>query len=187
MNAGLQEPQVLLRLVPEPLADVVLDPLGQAGDPAQRRLQVVRGDVREPIEVPIRLGDRRRGALGGVPGGLRVGQGRLELTGLFAQACIELFKLRAPPGGLGVGRLFGGQLARLLLRRPARGEVAGDLREAEEAAFGVLQRGDDDVRPELGAVLPNAPPFVLEAALAFGHLQLILRESRLDGLAWIER
>ena len=57
------------------------------------------------------------------------------------------------------------------------GEVAGDLRVAGELALLVVERGDDDVAPEPGAVLAHPPAGVLDAALVAGLRQQPEREA----------
>ena len=47
----------------------------------------------------------------------------------------------------------------------ALGQIARDLGESDERASFVSERGDDDVGPESGPVLPDAPPFVLDPPL----------------------
>ena len=61
--------------------------------------------------------------------------------------------------------------AQLLLGGLPLGEVARDLGEADELARGIADRIDDDVRPEAGAVLADAPALLLEASLAGRGLQ----------------
>src|SRR5690348_4185939 len=77
-------------------------------------------------------------------------------------------------------------LDRLLLGLTPLGEIARDLAEANELALAVAQGRDDDVRPELGAVLANAPPLVLEPAGACRFLQFIFGEADVDLLLWVE-
>src|SRR3954468_5332323 len=48
-----------------------------------------------------------------------------------------------------------------LLRGAALGDVVRDLGEADELAVLVVDRVDDDVRPEAGPVLADAPAFPL--------------------------
>src|SRR5215510_14315534 len=43
-------------------------------------------------------------------------------------------------------------------------EVTGHLGESNDLSRRVLQRGDDDARPEARAVFPNAPALVFDAA-----------------------
>ena len=49
------------------------------------------------------------------------------------------------------------RLPRALVGRAPFGEVARDLRKAEQLAFGVLDRVDDDARPEPASVLADPP------------------------------
>src|ERR1700694_3181425 len=44
-------------------------------------------------------------------------------------------------------------------------QILGDLREAAQPAFRVVQSGHDDPRPEPGVVLADSPALVLRAAL----------------------
>ena len=69
---------------------------------------------------------------------------------------------------------------------PALGQVARDLREAEQLARAVAQGGDDDVGPEPRAVLADAPAFVLEAAFARGDVQLVVGRAALGAIRRIE-
>src|SRR5262249_48695028 len=57
------------------------------------------------------------------------------------------------------------------LRLAALGDVAGDLREAEQGALLVADRVDDHVGPEQGAVLAHAPAFRLEPAILRGGVE----------------
>jgi hypothetical protein len=68
----------------------------------------------------------------------------------------------------------------------ALGQVACHLGEADQCAIAVAQGGDDDVGPEAGAILADAPAFVFVASVANGALELALRQPRLDGFRWIE-
>src|SRR6185437_2092555 len=56
----------------------------------------------------------------------------------------------------------------LHLRLLALRQVARHLGEADELAGPTSQRGDDDVGPEAGAVLADAPPLVFYAPLSRG-------------------
>src|SRR5439155_10796964 len=74
----------------------------------------------------------------------------------------------------GVGALeLGRRPAQVLIGLAARGQIAGDLRVADEDPVVVAQGGDDDVRPEARAVLAQAPALFLEAALARRDLELV--------------
>ena len=61
-------------------------------------------------------------------------------------------------------------LLELELGLAALGDVAGDLGEADELAV-LVDRVDDDAGPEEGAVLADAPAFLLVAALFPGNAQ----------------
>ena len=84
------------------------------------------------------------------------------------------------------GALCGRKRAQVLFRLSALGEIARDLREPDQRAVGVAQRGDDDVGPEPRAVLADAPAFVLEPSFARRDLQLALALARRDVLRRIE-
>jgi hypothetical protein len=56
------------------------------------------------------------------------------------------------------------------------GQVAGDLRVAEQGAVGREDRVDDDMRPETRAVLSDSPAFGLEAALLMCDRQRSIRK-----------
>src|SRR5688500_5671545 len=77
-------------------------------------------------------------------------------------------------------------LAHRLLVRPALGKVARDLREAEQLAVVVAQRGDHHVRPEARAVLAHAPALVLEAPFGHRGAQLVVGPALVHGVARIE-
>jgi hypothetical protein len=66
-------------------------------------------------------------------------------------------------------------------------EIAGDLRESLHGAFGILEGGDNDARPEERAVLAHAPALVLELPVCDGHLQLVLGPAPCLRLLGIER
>ena len=57
----------------------------------------------------------------------------------------------------------------------ALGDVAGDLGVAEKLSVVVADGVDDDMRPEAGAVLADAPAFLFEPSLSRGGLQRLLR------------
>jgi hypothetical protein len=69
----------------------------------------------------------------------------------------------------------------------ALGHVARDLREAAQVAVVVAQRGQHHVGPEVGAVLADAPTFLLEAAGVARDLELALRHALRDRVGRIER
>src|SRR5204862_1861237 len=70
----------------------------------------------------------------------------------------------------------------LVVRSPALGEVTRDLDEAFEAARGIAYWREDDVRPELLAVLAESPALFLEAAFRGRGLELPVRLSAGDVL-----
>src|SRR2546428_619680 len=74
--------------------------------------------------------------------------------------------LGGPAGGLLLKEAAGG-----LLGLPARGQVAGDLREPTQPALLVAQRGDVDAGPVAGAILAPPPALLLEPALGPGDRQ----------------
>src|SRR5207237_2630094 len=71
------------------------------------------------------------------------------------------------------------ELALRLLGLLSLGDVARDLGEAAQLSALVVDRGDDDVRPEAAAVLAQAPPLFFVDAGAAGDLELALRVVRL--------
>lgn len=73
----------------------------------------------------------------------------------------------------------------LFVLAPLR-QVAGDLRETDHLALRVPQGGDDDVGPEAGTVLAQAPAFVLQATLAPGDAQFLLGPAAVERLLRIE-
>src|SRR5262249_9731152 len=77
-------------------------------------------------------------------------------------------------------------LAQLLLDPLALGQVARDLREADQLPPRVADGRDDHVGPEAGAVLAQPPPLVLEPPGGPGHLQLVLGPAPADGLLGVE-
>src|SRR5690606_26811253 len=66
------------------------------------------------------------------------------------------------------------------------GQVARDLAKADQPAVRRAQRGDDDVGPEPGAVLADAPAVVLEPAVLAGQSQFGAGPVALVGLVGIE-
>ena len=95
---------------------------------------------------------------------------RLRFFGLrFELQCLLLQflrKLREPfgvPLGFFPSRRFRGEHARLLLGVAPRGQIPCDLREAEERSVLIMERSDDDVRPEPCSVFAHAPAFILDA------------------------
>ena len=66
------------------------------------------------------------------------------------------------------------------------GDVAGDLGETAEGPRGVVDRGDDDVRPESGAILADAPSFAFGRSVLPRQLESLLRFSGGDILLRIE-
>jgi hypothetical protein len=68
-------------------------------------------------------------------------------------------------------------LAHLLFLQAALGEVARDLGETDQLPSRLMCGCDHDVGPEPRSILPDPPPFVLEAALGARDLQLEVRPS----------
>src|SRR5438477_2824038 len=54
-------------------------------------------------------------------------------------------------------------------------EIAGYLGKADHPAVGVLGCGDDDVRPEFGAVFADTPAFILDTPVPGGDIKFALR------------
>src|ERR1019366_8866230 len=80
-----------------------------------------------------------------------------------------------------------GELDLLLLRSLSRGQIAGDLREAEKLAVpGISDGRDDDVRPEARAVLAYAPAFIFESPDPSRNLQLAFAHARAHVLVAVE-
>src|SRR6202044_531835 len=63
----------------------------------------------------------------------------------------------------------------VFFRRALGGEVAGHLGKPRDLALLVAKGGDDDVGPEAGAVLANAPALVLESTLASHGVEDVIR------------
>ena len=78
------------------------------------------------------------------------------------------------------------RLQALLSEAAALGQIARHLGEADQLAVLGAQRGDDHVRPELRAVLADAPALVLEPAVARRALQLALALAGADLLVVVE-
>src|SRR6185437_409409 len=57
------------------------------------------------------------------------------------------------------------------LRLAALSEITRDLGEADEISIGVAYRIDNDMRPEVGAVLAHAPTLGFELALLLGDFE----------------
>ncbi len=74
-----------------------------------------------------------------------------------------------PVGGLG---LVAGPLEDQFGVLPI-GEVAGDFRESHELAGFVAEHRDDDVGPEVRAVLADSPAVILEASLGRRDAQFV--------------
>src|SRR6266853_1166053 len=66
------------------------------------------------------------------------------------------------------------------------GEIPGDLRKADEMSRFISYRRDDHIGPETRAVFPDAPSFILKAALHRCPVQLRLGQSPFDGVRRIE-
>ncbi len=119
---------------------------------------------------------REVGLVGAKAGVFGLARARLELGGALAQRIGEVAQLLLAVFGLTTGGLLGGNAAGVLkgtlLGRTPFGEVARDLAEADELARAVAQRGDQHVRPERRAILPDAPAFLLVLARPRGDLQL---------------
>src|SRR5271163_442415 len=71
-------------------------------------------------------------------------------------------------------------------REHSCGGVAGDLSETDQVAFGIFQRGNDHVGPELRAVFAQPPTFILDAAVTKGNLEFALRLAGVDVLLGIK-
>lgn len=65
-------------------------------------------------------------------------------------------------------------------------EIARDLRETDELPFRVFHRRDDDVDPELDAVLPQTPALVFKPAVPSRRVERRLRLAALNVLGKIE-
>ena len=66
-------------------------------------------------------------------------------------------------------------------------QVPGHLCKPLQLAIVVIQCGDDDVRPELAAVLADTPVFVLDTAELLGDFQLTFRLLSLGVFLRVER
>src|SRR6185437_14170154 len=77
-------------------------------------------------------------------------------------------------------------LPQLLFGRTSRREVARDLGEAQNFAVVTAQRRDQDVGPEAGAILSDAPSLVLDAAIRDRGGEIALGQAVGDSLARIE-
>src|SRR6185437_15857398 len=167
------------RLWTQLVANILRDPFREAGDSPHRRLQVVRCDVGKLIEVAVRpLGCRRRAAS-------LIARRPRFLQGAF-EALVEPLELLTPPIGYGTRGLLCREPPGLFLRFAACAKVARNLRKADQPAFTIAQRCDDDVRPKPRSILADAPVLVLEASVAGGDVELVTRESRRDCLLRIE-
>jgi hypothetical protein len=78
------------------------------------------------------------------------------------------------------------RIAQCLLRLSPLGQVPGDLREGAQVSFVIAEGRDDDIRPELRAVLAHPPALILEAPRFGGHAQLFVGPSIADGFVGIE-
>src|SRR5690606_19083971 len=77
-------------------------------------------------------------------------------------------------------------LAELILMLPPLGEVARDLREADQPAVVAPERRDDDVGPEPAPVFAQAPPFVLDAPFRPDDLKLALGPAAGEGFGRVK-
>ena len=75
---------------------------------------------------------------------------------------------------------------RALLRSAPLGQVTSDLDEPGEGAGPIAHCGEDDVAPELRAVLPDALALFLESSFAGGKIEIALRLSTAAILGRIE-
>ncbi len=94
---------MLFGITLELLPNIVLEPLRQVRDPAERRLQVVRSDISELIELPICFGGGRGGTLGVVASRLGGGQRHLQLDRLPPEPIIEVRQFLAAAGRFDIG------------------------------------------------------------------------------------
>src|SRR4051812_42598168 len=78
-------------------------------------------------------------------------------------------------------------LAQVILIFAAFGQVARDLREAEQLAGGIADDRQHHVRPEARAVLAHAPAFFLETSFQCRGVQLPLGKDLALLAGWIER
>src|SRR5438093_4125050 len=76
--------------------------------------------------------------------------------------------------------------AQLRFGPPALGQIPGHLGEADQGPLRVPNRRDHHIGPEAGAVLADAPPFVLELPVPDRPIQLPLRLSLSHVLRQIE-
>ncbi len=140
--------------------------LARAEAVAFARERGIGGDVVAAHDAP-EIGRREQPERGAGEVGRRVGRGLEDLVEVEPgdDRAADLLERRAA-AALALGLLPREPLGLLqeLLGTPALGQVAGDLREADERAVGVAQGGDDDVGPEQRAVLAHAPALLLEAA-----------------------
>src|SRR5208337_4989274 len=83
----------------------------------------------------------------------------------------ELQKTSALLLGGAAGKLLACERLFALFRFASFREIACHLREADDVSLRVLQRRDDDARPETRAVLAHAPALVLEAPVTMESLE----------------
>src|ERR1700759_3359510 len=86
-------------------------------------------------------------------------QTRLHHLKATADAGQEVVEVMCEAAGELPNRLHLLRLAKALLHRMLLTQVASDLGEADQFSVVVGDRIDDDISPELGAILPNAPSF----------------------------
>src|SRR6185312_12270409 len=103
--------------------------------------------------------------------------------------CDALNRSQAFEGGLG-GRARSPfhlqQLASLFFGLFSFGQISGDFGDTDQVSIVIAERRDDDVCPEPGAVLTQAPTFFFPASFISGDTELIIRLPASDLVWWIE-
>ena len=204
----VQSPLVLLAL-----GDVTRD-LGEADQPAVIVTDRVDDDIRpeaaavlanpQPFVLePALAGGDRQAALRQADGAILVGVelGEVLTDNFIGGVALEALAAEVPVGDQSVGiehvdRVVGDPLhqqpeplfaqPQRVLRPPLLGQVADHLGEADDRPGRVADRVDDDMRPELAAVLADPPALRLEATFAGGGSQRLRRHVLGARLARIE-
>src|SRR5207253_10523288 len=98
------------------------------------------------------------------------------VRGEVQEVCLRPFELGHPVGvRVEASHLsFALRIAKVVDSLPL-GQVPGDLAEAAEPTRLVTKRSDDDVGPEPGSILAEAPALFLITAFSFGNLELPVR------------
>jgi hypothetical protein len=97
----------------------------------------------------------------------------------FAKSGLALFRS-------GTGRLLANELASGLLGFSLVGQIARDFAETAKLTARAAKSRDEDAGPKERSVLPDAPPFLLEATGLGGDAKLVERLAGSDFVSRVE-